>query len=76
MGRLRVVGPDERTGEKAGSLQVVLDDLAVASGHLTECRAEARECPGDVTDLDACLVLALDAVADAIQQVHILRGHA
>jgi hypothetical protein len=68
---LRPVGDDERMPEKSGSLQVVVDDLEVAHGHVVEACAELAECPEDTTgllvvlmgvekDLGRCLQAARD----------------
>lgn len=67
---LRPVGPDERMGEKTGSLPVVVEDLEVAHGHIVEAAAEAGECAGDVTELVDTLIVAEAAVTKAIRAAH------
>lgn len=72
--RLRVVGKDERVGEKAGRLQVVLEDLAVAAGHIVEARAELAECEGNTDQVDGDLVRALHSLSLARTGAGAMRG--
>lgn len=66
--KLRVVGPDERLPDKAGSIAVVLEDLGVAHGYLIEARAELVECAHPaVLTVSHELMLVEAKIAAAIQ---------
>jgi len=69
---LRPVGEHERAG-KDGDINVVVEDLEIAHGHIVEARAEAQACPGDeleLSDLGDALLVADAAVQKALRHAH------
>jgi len=65
--RLRLVGADERA-EDVGSWAIVLEDLGVAKGHVTEAAAEIAHCPGNKAALGSVLATLLAALDECIRQ--------
>lgn len=63
---LRPVGDDERAPEMDGKMSIVVDDLEVALGHVTEACAELAHVPEDTSGLLVTLMVVEETLTRAL----------